>query len=170
MLPAHVWKGLCGPVAQAIEWISSLFEPPHNVDGASDRLTNRIDPMILECLDKMRVLRELLRKDSNAFCKRPTFILLQIPICEVYFSKEAFHCFRVMGEEVLIDISGIPFQQDVAEIENDGFDSGGHAPDCSTSVFAVLWMNYLVAKLPMTEIYFCGMCHKSQESTRPSAS
>ena len=75
----------------------------------------------------MRIMRELSREDCNTFCKGATFILLHVPIREVDFFKEAFHPFRVIWKITLIDKSWIPFEQDVAVIEDDGFYRRGHS-------------------------------------------
>ena len=52
-----------------------------------------------------------------------------VPLKEVDLGQEIVHGLRLTGEKALIQIAGIPFQQDPAEVENDGFYGSRHAGD-----------------------------------------
>ena len=65
-------------------------------------------------------MREFSGKGCDTLHERATLILMLIPFHEIYFFEEALNPFRVIWEETLVDVAGIPFKQDIAEIEDDG--------------------------------------------------
>ena len=121
-----VGKGLCGPIAQPVECISCFFELLQDAHRSRDRASDRINPVIVIGLDQVCVMRKLPGKNRNAFRKGTSLILLQVPVHEIDFFEEELHCIRIVREITLIDVPGIPLEQNVAEIENDGFDLSGH--------------------------------------------
>ena len=78
----------------------------------------------------MRVLGKLRRKFCDAFRKGTPLILLRVPLMEMDFGQEIFHGLRLVGEETLIQVAGIPVKQHPTEVEDDSFDGGFHAGDC----------------------------------------
>jgi len=57
----------------------------------------------------------------NLSSDRAALILVHVPLHEVHFFKEALHAFWVVREKPLVHVAGIPFEQDIAEVEYDGF-------------------------------------------------
>ena len=108
-----------GGVGQNVEWIAPLFEPAHNCDRVFDRLTDGFQPFFIEQVEEMRVLRKLFRCLRNAFGKRESPIHARVPLEETDFFEKHVHCFW-SGKALIVDVVQIPFDEHVAEIEEEG--------------------------------------------------
>src|SRR5688572_14785439 len=110
MFLARMWKGLCGPVAQSIHWVTSLLQFFQYFHRTGERFTNRIRPVIVIRLDKVRVMRKFFGEYRHTFCKGTASILMYVPLHEVHFFKEALHLFWVVREKTLVHVARIPFE------------------------------------------------------------
>jgi hypothetical protein len=72
-------------------------------------------------------VRKLLRKNRDAFIERTTPILLCVPSGEIDFFHKDLNTHFVFRKKTTEHVSRIPIDEDVAKVENDGFDAGWHA-------------------------------------------
>src|SRR5512133_1384165 len=89
--------------------------------------TDRIFPMVMISLDEFRIMRELLGKLRNALRKGTSLILLCIPVHKIHFMKKSFHRLFVILKITPVHVPGIPFDQNVPEVKQNGLNIRSHS-------------------------------------------
>src|SRR4030095_611323 len=115
-------KRFSRPIAKTIKWIPGLLQLFQYFHRAIKCLANGIHPILVVCPDQICILRELFSKDRPTFGKRAASILVRVPLHEFNLAKKIFHSLRVIWKITPVYISWIPIDQDVAIVEDDGFD------------------------------------------------
>src|SRR4029077_8373083 len=91
------------------------------LDAARDFTSDRLVPALVERPNLALPFRMARDELPHGLGEGAAAILLQIPGRRADIRKEPLHALFV-GEELAVEMAGIPVEQDVADVENDGVD------------------------------------------------
>ena len=125
MLPADKFEFFDGEITEQIESPTGVFELACNSNGLVIGAGDAFLPMGVVCLDESRVLRVTAGEFANAFAEGETGVLAGVPLCKVNLFQKTVDRPEVR-KEALVQVAGIPVDQDVPKVEDDGGDGRVH--------------------------------------------
>lgn len=102
-----------------------LFELARDLDGLIAGACDGFFPVGIVGLNESGVLRELPRKLRHAFAERASCVLAGVPLGEADLLEKRVNRLKV-GKEAPVEAAGVPADEDVAQVKDDGLDVIGH--------------------------------------------